>query len=169
MKSKFLCGLIMSVSMFSIGAYAADDSGALTTKKYVNDGLEFVYKVASGASDGTVKTLQQQVGTATDGKTPGTGLIGTVETLQNTIGDENSGLIQKVNSLTESSKTYDADNGIKITPGTTDDDPSKIELALPADAADGTRYIYQSDGKGGGTWIRVDVADTWNASFLNEQ
>ena len=197
MRKSIMCGLMISVSMFSIGAYAADGDDALTTKKYVNDGLEFVYKVATGASDGAVKTLQQNVGdlqgtvgtagvgsipgtgligdvetlqstigTAGVGDTPGTGLAGAVESLQDTIGDANNGLVQKVNQLAESSKTYTAGDGIRVTPGATDDDPSTIGIALPNGAASGTRYVFQSNGNGGGTWTAIDVADTWDPSFL---
>lgn len=87
MNKKLMCGLMMSVSLFSISAYAADGDDALTTKKYVNDGLSFVYKVANGTENGAVKTLQQQVGDST------AGLIKDVADIQNALSDGNNGLI----------------------------------------------------------------------------
>lgn len=87
MNKKLMCVLMMSVSLFSISAYATDGDDALTTKKYVNDGLSFVYGVANGTENGAVKTLQQQVGDST------TGLIKDVADVQNALSDGNNGLI----------------------------------------------------------------------------
>ena len=87
MNKKLMCGLVLSVSLFSISAYAADGDDALTTKKYVNDGLSFVYGVANGTADGAVKTLKQQVGDST------TGLIKDVADVQNALSDGNNGLV----------------------------------------------------------------------------
>lgn len=96
MNKKLMCGLMMSVSLFSISAYAADGDDALTTKKYVNDGLSFVYGVANGTENGAVKTLKQQVGDST------TGLIKDVAGLQSAVGDgTTTGLIKDVNDLKE--------------------------------------------------------------------
>lgn len=208
MKKKLMCGLMLSVSLFSIAAYADEEDDKLTTKGYVNSGLQFVYDVATGKSNGTVKNLQQsvnnmenalsdgngglidvgnlaeQLGTAGANETPGTGLTGKVEALQtavgndssglvkeiadlkDTVGDNTKGLVKKVNSLVESSKTYNAGAGIEVKAGATDSDPSTIGIALPANAPDGTKYVFQSDGQGGGTWIKMQVANTWNSDFL---
>ena len=65
MKKSIVYSLLVSVSMISAAAYADDPdlkAGVLTTQRYVDDGLEFVYKVATGASNGAVKTLQTDVG-----------------------------------------------------------------------------------------------------------
>lgn len=84
MKRNFLCGLIASVSMISIGAYADPvpdaSSSALTTKGYVDDGLKYVYKVANGTLPGTVQNLQSIVGAPASGNDPATGLVGAIGT-----------------------------------------------------------------------------------------
>ena len=198
-----MCGLVLSVSLFSISAYAADGDDALTTKKYVNDGLSFVYKVANGTADGAVKTLQATVGSATNGNTAGTGLIGRIEglesavgdgtttglikdvndlketvgdgtttglakdvaDLQETIGDTTSGLVKKVNDLAASSNVYEAGAGLKVTPGATENDPSTISVKLPDGAQNGENYVFQANSNGG-TWTKMEVADTWDPGFL---
>lgn len=80
-----------SLVVFSTAAYADDTdpkAGVLTTQRYVDDGLEFVYKVATGASNGAVKTLQTDVGNLqTAVGTTGTGLTGRVEDLEDEIGN----------------------------------------------------------------------------------
>lgn len=122
MNKRVLYGLMASVSMFSIAAYAdpapvADASNsALTTKGYVDTGLKYVYDSIQGdvnnvqgditnlqtaLSDGNgglvdVSDLKDAIGTAGAGNTPGTGLIGDVEALQDTIGDANGGLVKDV-------------------------------------------------------------------------
>jgi hypothetical protein len=209
MNKKLMCGLILSVSLFSISAYAADGDDALTTKKYVNDGLSFVYKVANGTENGAVKTLQQQVGDSTaglikdvadvqnalsdgnnglvnvgdlanavgakgTGGATGTGLAGEVQSLQKTVGDGNTGLSkdvadlqQTVSTLQSNSKTYNAGAGIEVTEGA-GNNPSTIGIALPNGAADGAKYVFQSNGAGGGTWTQMEVASEWSTSdFLN--
>ena len=112
MKKSMLYGLLTSLAVFSTVAYANNDpdasSSALTTKGYVDAGLEFVYGVANGTSNGAVKNLQNAlsdgngglidvsdlqdaIGTAGNGNTPGTGLTGDIEALQDTIGTAGSG------------------------------------------------------------------------------
>lgn len=199
-----MCGLVLSVSLFSISAYAADGDDALTTKKYVNDGLSFVYKVANGTENGAVKTLQQQVGDSTtglikdvaglqsavgDGTT--TGLIKDVNDLKETVGDGTTGLSkdvadvkgalsdgegglvdvgalqETVSTLQSNSKTYNAGAGLKVTPGATENDPSTISVKLPDGAQNGENYVFQANSNGG-TWTKMEVADTWNPSFFNK-
>ena len=189
MKKKILYGLVASISMATAGAYATDASdNAVTTKGYVDAGLKYVYKVANGISDGAVKTLQTAVGTTSNGNTPGTGLAGAVETLQGTIGakgtggaagtglagdvqsleqtigDANSGLVQKVNSLEAASKTYTAGDGIKVTPGANEGDPSTIGLDVTTSA--NTTYVFKTDANGNGTWQALEVESTWDPNFL---
>jgi len=150
MKRNFLCGLIASVSMISIGAYADPvpdaTSAALTTKGYVDDGLKYVYKVASGISDGAVKSLQNIVGNAAD---PANNV-------------EATGLVKRVTDL-ENSNGYTAGTGIKVTPGT-GDNPSTIGLDVTTSA--NTTYVFKTDANGGGTWSEMEVADTWDPTFL---
>ena len=179
MKRNFLCGLIASVSMISIGAYADNDDNALTTKKYVNDGLEYVYKVANGTLPGTVQNLQNivgapangsdpatgligDIGTVGEGNTPGTGLKGAVQSLQSTVGNSTSGLVKRVADL-ENSNGYTAGTGIKVTPGT-GDNPSTIGLDVTTSA--NTTYVFKTDANGAGTWSKMEVADTWDPTFL---
>ena len=154
--------------MFSIAAYADNDDGALTTKKYVNDGLEFVYKVANGVSPGAVKTLQETVsGRAADPENnieATTGLVGDVAALQNAVGDATGGLVKRVTDL-EATTGYTAGTGVAVTPGE-NGDPSAIGIAVPNNATDGAKYVFQSDGNGGGTWTKIDVVNTWDSSFL---
>ncbi len=152
MKRNFLCGLIASVSMISIGAYADPvpdaSSAALTTKGYVDDGLKYVYKVASGISDGAVKSLQNIVGNAAD---PANNV-------------EATGLVKRVTDL-EKNNGYTAGTGVVVTPGE-NDDPSKIGIAVPSNATNGTKYVFQADGNGGGTWQAMEVESTWDPTFL---
>ena len=115
MKKSVLYGLMTSLTVFSIAAYAdpvADaSSSALTTKGYVDTGLKYVYDAIQGdvtnvqgnitnlqtaLSDGNgglidVGDLKDAVGTAGSGNTPGTGLTGDIEALQDTIGTAGSG------------------------------------------------------------------------------
>lgn len=150
MKRNFLCGLIASVSMISIGAYADPvpdaSSAALTTKGYVDDGLKYVYKVASGISDGAVKSLQNIVGNAAD---PANNV-------------EATGLVKRVTDL-ENSNGYTAGTGIKVTPGT-GDNPSTIGLDVTTSV--NTTYVFKTDANGAGTWSEMEVADTWDPTFL---
>ncbi len=180
MKRNFLYGLIASVSMISIGAYADPvpdaSSAALTTKGYVDDGLKYVYKVASGISDGAVKSLQNivgapasgndpatglvgDIGTVGEGNTPGTGLKGAVQSLQSTVGDSTSGLVKRVTDL-ENSNGYTAGTGVKVTPGT-GDNPSTIGLDVTTSA--NTTYVFKTDAYGAGTWQAMEVESTWSA------
>lgn len=221
MNKKLMCGLMMSVSLFSISAYAAGGDDALTTKKYVNDGLSFVYKVANGTENGAVKDIQNAlsdgnnglinvgnlanaVGAKGTGGAAGTGLAGDVQSLetaigddttglvkdvadlqetigddttglikdvadlQETIGDTTSGLVKKVNDLAASSNVYEAGAGIKVTPGANEGDPSTISVKLPDGAQNGENYVFQANSTGG-TWTKMEVADTWNPSFLTNQ
>lgn len=185
MNKKLMCGLVLSVSLFSISAYAADGDDALTTKKYVNDGLSFVYGVANGTENGAVKTLKQQVGDNTTGLIKDvaglqsavgdgtTGLSKDVADLQETIGDgtttglakDVADLQETVSTLQSNSKTYNAGAGIKVTPGAIENDPSTISVKLPDGAQNGENYVFQADSNGG-TWTKMEVASEWNSSFL---
>ena len=193
MRKKFLYGLAASISMVSIGAYAEDaNNTALTTKGYVDAGLKYVYDAAKGdisnlqnaLSDGNgglidVGDLANTVGTAGTGENPGTGLVGAVEGLQDTVGDStdglvkdvadlqtavgdaNNGLIKKVNDLESSSIVYTPGDGIKVTPGATSSDPSTIELDIE-NVQNNTTYVFKTDGTGNGTWQAMEIESTWN-------
>ena len=98
MKKKLLYSLIASMSMISIGAYAApgDDAStsALTTKGYVDTGLKYVYDSIKGDVtnvQGDITDLQNTVGAPASGGNAATGLVGDVAGLQDAIGTAGSG------------------------------------------------------------------------------
>ena len=105
MKKKLLYSLIASMSMISIGAYAApgDDASnsALTTKGYVDAGLKYVYDVAEGTENGTVKTLKNTIGNAALGTSAQTvtGAINELNTTINGDGVNSDGLVGDVAGL----------------------------------------------------------------------
>lgn len=195
MKKSVLYSLIASVSMVSIGAYAEDaNSTALTTKGYVDAGLKYVYDAAKGditslqtaLSDGNgglidVGDLADTVGVAGTGGNPGTGLVGAVESLQDTVGDStdglvkdvtdlqtavgdaNNGLIKKVNDLESSSIVYTPGDGIAVTAGANPGDPATISLDLGTTSAN-TTYVYKTDNSGVGSWQEMEIESTWSDS-----
>lgn len=87
----------MSIAAATTHAEAATDRSALTTKGYVDDGLQYVYDAIKddvGTVQSSITTLQSgvnslqsAVGTAGTQGTPGTGLLGDVEALQSAIGE----------------------------------------------------------------------------------
>lgn len=187
MKKSFVYGLVMSVSIFAINAYADPvvdaSASAVTTKGYVDAGLKYVYKVANGTENGAVKNinealsdgngglinvgdLKDKIGAKGTGGAAGTGLAGDVQSLEKTIGDANSGLVKKVNDLAASSNVYTAGDGIKVTEGANEGDPATIGIALPNNAENGVQYVFQSDGNGGGSWVALEVENSWNPGFL---
>lgn len=187
MKKKLLYSLIASMSMISIGAYAApgDDAStsALTTKGYVDAGLKYVYDVASGTSNGAVQNLQNAVGTASVGNTPGTGLIGDVEELQeavgtagqgeqpgtgltgrvesleDAVGDASSGLVKRVNELEAASQEYIEGTGIDISQNAQGKNVVSLDLGT---TQNNTTYVFKTDANGNGTWQAMEVEDSWN-------
>ena len=107
MKKSIVYSLLASVSMITTAAYADDPdlkAGVLTTQRYVDDGLEFVYKVANGTENGAVKTLQTDVSNLqtdvgdladeignysdpNDNTVTPSGIKGDIEALQDTVGN----------------------------------------------------------------------------------
>ena len=130
MKKKFLYSLIAYLSVVSIGAYAADPEDpkakVLTTQRYVDDGLEFVYKVANGTENGAVKTLQTNVSNLqtdvgnladeignysdTTNDVQASGIKADIEALDNAIGTTGTGLTGRVESL--ENKVGDSTEGL---------------------------------------------------------
>ena len=189
MKKSVLYSLIASISMVSAGAYADPDASnsALTTKGYVDTGLKYVYDVATGASNGTVKNLQNDVtnlqnaiGTAGVGNTPGTGLTGDVEalqdalddgtgnlidvsTLKDTVGDANGGLVKRVNELEAASQEYIEGTGIDISQDAQGKNVVSLDLGT---TQNNTTYVFKTDTNGNGTWQAMEVEDSWNPGFL---
>lgn len=186
MKNKILfSGTMASVLMFSCGAFATSQATDLTTRSYVDNGLSFVYQKAKAVDDkvgtkgdnnvepsglaGDVAALETTVGT-----TASTGLRGDVADLQDDVDDlsddvsslqtDVDNLQDTVSGLQAASKTYTNGAGIVVTPGAEDDDPSSIGLNLPNGAADGTSYVFQSDGNSGGSWVQLPVTDTWDSA-----
>ena len=165
MKKGILYGLVVSASIFSIGAYAdpvADDNtSALTTKGYVDAGLKYVYDAINGdvtniqtaLSDGNgglvdVGDLATTVGATGTGGNPSTGLVGDVEELQGKIGTATAGnvpgtgLTGRVEELESAVETLD-------NLGTDDLDANK-------------KYILQTNAQGQGSWSEIEVESTWN-------
>lgn len=162
MKSKtILFGAIMSV-LATPAAFAAGETN-LTTRGYVDGGLSFVYQKAAAAQD-DVDSLESVVG-----NTASTGLRGDVATLQGNVTtlQTNVGTLQgdvtnlktQVENL-PAAKTYTNGTGITI------DQNDSIGLAMPANATNGTSYVFQSNGSGGGTWTALSVENNWDASAV---
>lgn len=194
MKKKLLYSLIASMSMISIGAYAApgDDAStsALTTKGYVDAGLKYVYDVAEGTENGTVKTLKNTVGNAALGTSAQTvtgainelnttingdgvnsdGLVGDVADLsgdvadlQDALGDGNGNLID-VSTLKETVDGLSANSAIDG--ANTGVRISNKKIQLDVGNASNTTYVYKTDSNGNGTWQAMEVEDSWNPGFL---
>lgn len=182
-------GVMASALMSSYGASAASQPTDLTTRNYVDEGLSFVYQKAKTADDkatdlqtaigtkgnantdpsglaGDIATLEDMVGVPADGNEPATGLHADVADLQGDVSDladEVTDLQETVSNLQDATQTYTNGTGITVTPGE-DDDPSSIGLALPNNAANGASYVFQSDGNGGGSWVQLQVTNTWDAA-----
>lgn len=194
MKKKLLYSLVVSMSMISIGAYAApgDDAStsALTTKRYVDAGLKYVYDVAEGTENGTVKTLKNTVGNAVLGTSAQTvtgainelnttingdgvnsdGLVGDVADLsddvadlQDALGDGNGNLID-VSTLKETVDGLSANSAIDG--ANTGVRISDKKIQLDVGNASNTTYVYKTDSNGNGTWQAMEVEDSWNLGFL---
>lgn len=182
------------MSMISIGAYAApgDDAStsALTTKGYVDAGLKYVYDVAEGTENGTVKTLKSTVGNAALGTSAQTvtgainelnttingdgvnsdGLVGDVADLsddvadlQDALGDGNGNLID-VSTLKETVDGLSANSAIDG--ANTGVRISDKKIQLDVGNASNTTYVYKTDSNGNGTWQAMEVEDSWNPGFL---
>ena len=165
MKSKILLfGVTMSV-LATHAAFAAGEAD-LTTRGYVDGGLSFVYKKAADADnkaeaadtkaeavDDRVDALENVVGAnASAGLQGDVGTLKTdVNTLQNT-----------VSQLQTASKTYTSGTGITVTAGQ-GNAPSTINLDLD-NPTNGTSYVFQSNGNGGGTWTALPaITGSWSA------
>ena len=172
MKSKILLfGVTMSV-LATHAAFAAGEAD-LTTRGYVDGGLSFVYQKAADADnkadaaqtaaeaadtkaeavDDRVDALENVVGAnASAGLQGDVGTLKTdVNTLQNT-----------VSQLQTASKTYTSGTGITVTAGQ-GNAPSTINLDLD-NPTNGTSYVFQSNGNGGGTWTALPaITGSWSA------
>lgn len=177
MKKKLLYGLIASISMLSVGAYAdpvdtpaanADVSdSAFTTKGYVDTGLKYVYKVATGAENGAVKTLQQTVGGMQTALSDGNGGLIDVGDLSDKIGNETMGTTaQTVTGAIKELKGAIADQDYT---GGTGIDVSGNKVGLDIDSPqNNTTYVFKTDANGHGTWQPLEVENEWNPNFLNQ-
>ena len=159
MKKKLLYSLIASMSMISIGAYAApgDDASnsALTTKGYVDTGLKYVYDSIKGDVNnvqGDITDLQNTVGAPASGGNAATGLVGDVAGLQDAIGTAGvgstpgTGLTGRVEALEDTVTTLD-------NLGTDDLEANK-------------KYILQTNSNGEGSWSELEVESSWDPTFL---
>lgn len=188
MKKSFLYGLIASVSMVSFQAYADPvpdaTSSALTTKGYVDAGLKYVYDVAEGTENGTVKTLKNTIGNTAMGTSANTvtgainelnttingdgttsdGLVGDVANLQEALDDGTGNLVdvgalkQTVDGLSQNSAIDGANNGVRI---------SNKKIQLDVGNTGNTTYVYKTNELGtGGSWEALEVEDSWDPGFL---
>lgn len=179
MKRKILLfGVTMSV-LATHAAFAAGEAD-LTTRGYVDGGLSFVYKkaadadakadaaqTAAEAADTKAEAVDDRVDALENvvGATESAGLQGAVGTLQGDVGtlktDVNT-LQGTVSQLQAASKTYTSGTGIVVTPGA-DNNPSTINLNLD-NPTNGTSYVFQSNGNGGGTWTALPaITGSWSA------
>jgi len=165
--------LLLGVTMSVLATHAAFAAGEadLTTRGYVDGGLSFVYKKAADAdakadaadtkattAQNDVAGLKTVVGAAADGQTPATGLVGDVVELQGDVTD----LQETVSGLQAASKTYTSGTGITVTAGQ-GNAPSTINLDLD-NPTNGTSYVFQSNGNGGGTWTALPaITGSWSA------
>ena len=169
---KLLTSFIVLAMFIGAGAAFADDTTALTTKNYVDSGLRAVYNVAADAQErvGTLTTTVNNINTTVNGHTTD------ITNLQNTVGDENSGLVQQVNTNIEnieslqdqidaleaasSDTTYSAGTGITISGQ--NNAVSVTGLDTTTESGNTTkRYVYQN-----GVLTELEVANTWNADIL---
>ncbi len=164
MKSKILLfGVTMSV-LATHAAFAASEAD-LTTRGYVDGGLSFVYKKAEAAD--TKADAAQTAAEAAD--TKATTAQNDVAGLKTVVGaTESEGLRGEVKTLKETvdnlpaAKTYTSGTGITVTAGQ-GNAPSTINLDLD-NPTNGTSYVFQSDGNGGGTWTALPaITGSWSA------
>ena len=113
MKKSILYGLMTSLAVFSVGAYATtvedDNTTALTTKGYVDAGLKYVYDVASDAQadvDDLADVLNGHAADPSNNIAASNGLINDVadlqtdvSNLQTTVGATGTGLVGDVEAL----------------------------------------------------------------------
>ena len=193
MKKSVLYSLIASISMVSASAYATDPDAtesALTTKGYVDAGLKYVYKVAEGTENGTVKTLKNTIGNTAMGTSAQTvtgainelnttingdgvnsdGLVGDVADLsddvadlQDALGDGNGNLIN-VSTLKETVDGLSANSAIDG--ANTGVRISNKKIQLDVGNASNTTYVFKTDGSGNGSWQALEVENSWDPTFL---
>ena len=167
--------LLLGVTMSVLATHAAFAAGEadLTTRGYVDGGLSFVYKKAADAdakadaADTKAEAVDDRVDALENvvGATESAGLQGAVGTLQDDVGtlktDVNT-LQGTVSQLQAASQTYTSGTGITVTAGQ-GNAPSTINLDLD-NPTNGTSYVFQSDGNGGGTWTALPaITGSWSA------
>lgn len=125
---------------------------------------------------GDVAGLQDAIGTAGVGNTPGTGLTGDVEALQDalddgngnlidvsqlkdTVGDDSSGLVKRVNELEAASQEYIEGTGIDISQNAQGKNVVSLDLGT---TQNNTTYVFKTDANGNGTWQAMEVEDSWS-------
>jgi len=155
MKKSVLYTLMASISMVSAGAAYADDpvsqtdatAAALTTKGYVDAGLQYVYKAAKDDA----KAISDKVGNAAMGTTAET-VTGAISELNQAIKDIENGQEYTAGTGIDVSKTQDGKNVVGLDLGETENN---------------TTYVFKTDANGVGSWQAVEVEDSWNPGFLN--
>jgi hypothetical protein len=154
MKKSVLWTLMASISIVSASAAYADDpvsqpdatDAALTTKGYVDAGLQYVYKSAKDDA----KAISDKVGntTMTTQADTVTGAINELKTA-----------ITNINNAQE----YTDGTGIEITK--TQDGKNVVGLDL-GETENNATYVFKTDANGVGSWQTVEVEDSWDSGFL---
>lgn len=143
-----------SISMVSASAAYADDpvsqtdatAAALTTKGYVDAGLQYVYKAAKDDA----KAISDKVGNAAMGTTAET-VTGAISELNQAIKDIENGQEYTEGTGIEITKAQDGKNVVGLNLGETENNAT---------------YVFKTDEKGVGSWQAVEVEDSWDSGFL---
>ena len=171
MKKLIFSGVLTSLLVITSVAFAEPDpvvvpepgsaavgagNTTLTTKKYVDDGLIYVYDKAKTA-ESTANTAKSTANTA---KSTADAAKTAADTALDAINNEETGLKKRVKYLEDNPATYNAGTGIDITNGT-----------VSVDGLDDTKtnnnkdkiYIYKN-----GALQELPVTNNWNPSILGD-
>lgn len=154
MKKSVLYTLMASISIVSAGAAYADDpvsqpdatDAALTTKGYVDAGLQYVYKSAKDDA----KSISDKVGDTAMGTTAET-VTGAISELKTAITNINNAQEYTDGTGIEITKTQDGKNVVGLDLGKTENNAT---------------YVFKTDANGVGSWQTVEVEDSWDSGFL---
>lgn len=129
----------------------------LTTKTYVDDGLKYVYRVASDAATAAGNAATAATNAAAAAAAAQDDVDDLAETVAGHTG-QISDLQDQIDNLNLEGTTYAAGTGITIDAN----DNNKVSVkGLAATASDGKRYVYQN-----GELTELEVAHNWNPSVL---
>lgn len=192
MNKKLLYSSIAFVSMIATAAYADPDpkAGVLTTQRYVDDGLAYVYGVANNAQTdvddladivnghaadpehgiqassglvGDVTNLQTDVGDIQTALSDGNGDLINVSTLKNTVGNNSSGLVKDVNDV---KNALSDGNGGLINVGQLKNTVDTLDSLSTDDLEENKTYVLKTDANGEGSWSELETVNSWDPTFL---